>query len=96
MDSYGPLFNAQLEAVCSDFQVFGGKIRALSVGEFETQSGPTCGLVAIRIAALALKCENLPTVSDLLNYGQQQGYTKNGESFSGKCFFSIGLNVKFS
>jgi hypothetical protein len=44
MNDHGPLFNAQLEAVCSNFQVFGGKIKSLAVGEFVTQSGPTCGL----------------------------------------------------
>ncbi|KAI6190014.1 hypothetical protein M3Y97_00070900 [Aphelenchoides bicaudatus] len=81
-NNYGPLFNAQLDAVCSDFEIFGGRIKSLEVGKFETQSGPTCGLVAVRIAALALKCKDVPSVSELLNYSQQKGYTKHGESFS--------------
>lgn len=82
MNGYGPLFEAQLYSVCNEFQACGGKFRILSVGKFDTQIGPTCGLVAVRVAAMALKCPDTPSVGDLLEFCQQKGYTRNGECFS--------------
>lgn len=81
---FGPLFASQLDAIRSyEDNYFGGKIKSRSIQKFDTQVGPTCGLVAVRVAASALKLESIPTVNELLAFCQKHKYTKNGECFSG-------------
>lgn len=87
-NDFGPLFESQLNAVRSsttndDLQIFGGKIRSIPVEKFSTQVGPTCGLVAVRVAASALKLDYVPEVEELLGFCREKNYTKNGECFSG-------------
>lgn len=84
---YGVLFSSRLQALGS-----GGAIKLLHVGRFETQIGPTCGLVAVRIGAMALGVEMPPTVDDLLDFSLRNNYTKNGECFSGCRGRIIGAN----
>lgn len=82
---FGPLFNAQLDLIRTsktDDQFFGGKILMNSCKGFGIQEGPTCGLVAIQIAALALELDYVPSVAELFEFCKQERYTKNGESFS--------------
>lgn len=82
---HGPLFASQLDFIRSRHDNYvGGIIRTLHVKGLETQIGPTCGLVAIRISALALEAKYIPTVDEMLRFCQQNQYTKNGECFSGK------------
>ncbi|PAV70284.1 hypothetical protein WR25_24092 [Diploscapter pachys] len=46
-----------------------------------SQSGPTCGLVALQMA-MQLIGASLIAVDDILDKAREQGYTKNGEMYS--------------
>jgi hypothetical protein len=84
MNDYGPLFNAQLDAIrrIGDDQLIGGRIKVFPVKRFETQVGPTCGFVGIRVAAMTLDCGRVPSVEEMLSFCREKNYTKNGECFS--------------
>ena len=93
MNNHGPLFEAQLNAVCNNnVQMYGGQIKSLRVGKFDTQIGPTCGLISIQVAAIALECDNIPKIESLIEFCQKNQYTKNGECFSIEWMKDIVLN----
>jgi hypothetical protein len=84
---HGPLFASQLDFIrFQNDNYIGGRIRTLNVKGFETQIGPTCGLVGVRIVAIALKADYIPKIDEMLRFCQINQYTKNGECFSGRYF----------
>lgn len=59
------------------------------------QEGPTCGLVALLMAADALKLNHSYNLTNLLETAQAKGYTEMGEMFSGRLQLSHCQSSRF-
>lgn len=59
------------------------------------QEGPTCGLVALLMAADAMKLNHSYDLIKLLDAAKERGFTQMGEMFSGKSCHSTSSRLSF-